>query len=157
MSITLLNNYIKFGLNGIETDLFHGLFPYPSTILSSDVQIHSVSEIHPDYYVDNLKAFTATGTSPNDIMDSVIESVDQWIESGELVGSVGGQLTAFENILKNAQNRLNNGNINATCNLLRNADNFSDGQSPPPDKVEGDAIQDLQEMISIIRTDLGCE
>ena len=160
LSITLLNNSIKFGLNGIETDLFQGLFPYPASILSSEVQIHSVAEKKPDYYVDNLKAFTATGTSPNDIMDSVITSVDEWIQSGELVGTGSGmvgrlQLRVFTTVLLIAERQLNNGNIIGACNRLRNASNMSDGSAP--DLVKGDAVEDLQRMISILKTDIGCE
>ena len=162
LSITLLNNSIKFGLNGIETDLFQGLFPYPATILASEVQIHSVAETQPDYYVDNLKAFTATGTSPNDVMDSVTNAVSEWIESGEIAGtgeggSAEGHLNAFETLLGNAQDLLNRGNVIAACNQLRNASNKSDGQSPPPDFVEGDEVRDLNKMLGILITDLGCE
>jgi hypothetical protein len=95
-------------------------------------------------------------------MDSVIGSVDEWIESGQLVGtgqgeSAEGHLNAFQTLLNNAQDLLNRGNVIGSCNLLRTASMKSDGQSPTHDFVEGDAVQDLQKMIAILITDLGCE
>ena len=163
-SLTFHDDFVTIGIDGNELNLFEAYYYNPANYKEYACYVHGSTALPYDvkYMVDNLKVFTATGTSPNDIMDSVISAVDGWIESGELVGTGEGgsaerRLNIFENILGRAQNLFNNGNIIRACNQLRIASNTSDGQFPPPDLVEGDSVQDLQKMISILRTDIGCE
>jgi hypothetical protein len=163
-SITMHKDFVTIGVDNTEMNLFEGLHQDPEKFNWYGSYVHGTGNLEDDvnYKVDNLKAFTSSGTSPNDILDSVITSVDEWIEDGKLVGVGEGRpaerrLNIFENILGRAQNLFNNGNIIRACNQLRIASNRSDGQFPPPDLVEGDAVQDLQKMISILRTDIGCE
>jgi hypothetical protein len=164
LSITLNDGFITYGINGNETNLFHGLFSYkPTLIIGNAGYVHGhdpLTEIR--YYTDNIKAFTSTGTSTNDIMRSLYNSFSEWRAGGEIIGVGGGgladvRLNTFRVILGIAGLRYQFGNFNGACNLLNNAYNRSDGLPRPPDLVEGDAVQDLNQMINILRTNMGCE
>ena len=162
LSITMHKDFVTIGVNNTEINLFEGLHQDPEKFQWYGSYVHGTGNLVDDvnYKVDNLKAFTSSGASPNDIMDSVISAVDGWIESGELVGVGSGlagrlRLRAFTMALQIADRQLNNGNIIGACNRLRSASNMSDGS--PPDFVKGDAVKDLNKMISILMTDIGCE
>ena len=70
-----------------------------------------------------------------------------------LVRSAG----ALEEMLLNAYYYIEMGNIEEACGQLRQVYRRCDGESPPPDFVQGPAAEDLMEMILHLMEDLGCE
>ena len=60
LSITLHDDYVTFGINGNYTDLFHGLYRNPVTVLQGDAYVHGHDAVtDPDYWVDNIVAHSA--------------------------------------------------------------------------------------------------
>jgi len=60
-------------------------------------------------------------------------------------------------MLNNAVVLFENGDIEGAYGQLAAASRKCDGQSPPPDFVEGEAVTDLQEMLATLMNDCGCE
>ena len=61
LSIKLNDTYVTVGLNGIETDIFNGIYYFPEAVSNSSAYVHAhdtalVSDIN--FYVDNLKAYS---------------------------------------------------------------------------------------------------
>jgi hypothetical protein len=95
-------------------------------------------------------------------IDDVLESVEDWIEVGDLVGvgegeSADRRLTAFVNMLQNAKVLFEDGDNIGGCDQLEAAYRKCDGESPPPDFVEGDeeVLEELRGMIETL--ELECE
>jgi hypothetical protein len=162
LSITLHNSYVTVVINGDKTDIFLGSFQKPPLIDASACEVqggtHSPNDV--EYYIDNIVAFTSTGP----MIDDVLESIDEWTEGEDpdLYGvgegqSADGRLTAFENMIQNARDLFNDGDIEAACDQLAAASRKCDGVEPPPDFVEGDAVPYLHEMLAILMNDFGCE
>ena len=61
LSIALHDDRISFRINGNKTDLFHGLFQKPSSLLKSAVQIKAMADLPYDieYYTDNVVAYSS--------------------------------------------------------------------------------------------------
>jgi hypothetical protein len=154
LSITINDGCVTFGIDGIETNLCDELIQKPdSGFCSARVAVSDV-----DYYVDNLVVYTSTGTT----IDEVLESVEEWIDDGDLVGvgegnSAAGRLGAFENMLENARDLFNADDIIGGCDQLMAASRKCDGESPPPDFVTGSAAEELRGMIETLMTDFECQ
>jgi hypothetical protein len=109
--------------------------------------------------VDYVKSDHLLSTT---IIDEVLDSVEEWIDEGDLVGvgegnSAAGRLNAFVNMLQNAQILFNAGDIIGGCDQLAAAYRKCDGEEPPPDFVIGTAAEELRGMIETLMTDFGCE
>jgi hypothetical protein len=93
--------------------------------------------------------------------DEILESLTEWVDSGELVGTGAGQsaegrLRAFENMLHNSRDLFNNGDFGAACDQLNAAYEKCDGLPAPPDFVEGDATEDMRSLIESLMADFQC-
>lgn len=60
-------------------------------------------------------------------------------------------------MLNNAGALFNDGDIEGACDQLMAAYRKCDGQSPPPDFVEGTAATELRGRIATLMTDFECE
>ena len=59
LSITINEDSITFGIDGNETNLFNGLFAKPDSVWRGDASVHGHdSIINPDYFADNLVAYS---------------------------------------------------------------------------------------------------
>ena len=168
LSMALHDDHVTIGINGNERDLFRGLYYDPQSIsytsFTNNAGVAGCDWEDPnfvdvDYSVDNLVAYTSTGET----IDEVLDSVEEWIGDGDLVGvgegnSAAGRLNAFDNMLNNARDLFNAGDITGACAQLEDAYKKCDGQSPPPDFVEGDEVlAPLQVMITTLMTDFECQ
>ena len=162
-SITAHTDHVTIEINNEIHELFDGEFQRPPSVSESVAIVHGVIDAglgyNVEYFADNLVAYTATGET----IYEVVDSVEEWIDEEDLEGigagaSADGRLTAFENMLTNARVLFENGDIAGACDQLEAASRKCDGQSPPPDFVEGDAvITELQEMLTTLINDFGCE
>jgi Tol biopolymer transport system component len=100
--------------------------------------------------------------SPEEQIDEVIESFDEWVEDGSVEGSgqgnsAAGRLNAFGNMLDEAEALIDAGLYEEACEQLMAAYMKTDGLTPPPDFVTGEQADDLAAMIQDLMDNLGCE
>jgi hypothetical protein len=84
--------------------------------------------------------------------DSVVDGTLEGVGSGK---SADKKLGAFVNMLEVAGYLIISENYDIACDQLTDALAKCDGQSPPSDFVEGDAVGDLAIMIQELKTELG--
>ncbi len=92
---------------------------------------------------------------------SVIDLFDQAVEGGTLVGtgpgnSAAGRLKALRNMLLTAGDLIEQGDIGAACTQLQDVADRSDGNSPPPDFVQGVAAPELFNAVTDLQHALDC-
>ena len=85
-------------------------------------------------------------------IEDVLEFIDDSVEAGDLEGSgpgnsANGRLNALINMIETAGDLIADGLYEEAYQQLEDAYKKCDGQSPPPDFVEGDAAAELAEMI----------
>jgi hypothetical protein len=102
--------------------------------------------------IDNVKIY----------LPDILDSVEDFIETGDLVGtgkgrSADGLIGAFTNMLQNAIDLFNAGDISGACDQLDSAYRKCDGLLHPPDFVEGDAAEDVRLMIESLMAAYQCE
>ncbi|MGB5750053.1 MAG: hypothetical protein WBM69_23955 [Desulfobacterales bacterium] len=71
--------------------------------------------------------------------------------------SDNGRLNAIRNMLEMAGDLIAINDIEGACGQLNAASMKCDGESPPPDFVQGDAAEGLYNMILDLMAELGCE
>jgi len=162
LSITYFDDYVRFGIDDNYFDLFGDRFNRPTAFQRMQGLVHGFAygsvNVNVDYYADNIVIYTST----EETIYEVVDSVEEWIDEEDLEGtgrgaSADGRLNAFDNMLNNAMLLFENGDIEGACDQLAAASRKCDGQSPPPDFVDGDAVTDLQEMLDTLMNDFGCE
>jgi hypothetical protein len=159
-SIIIHDNYITFGIDDSQIDAFHDFFQKPSSITRTAAQIKAMADIPFDieYYADNIVAYTSTGETIYEVVDSVEESINEGDLEGSGAGaSADGRLNAFENMLNTAVALFEDGDIEGACVQLAAAAGKCDGEEPPPDFVEGYDAAAVNGMIEGLMTDFGCE
>ena len=95
-------------------------------------------------------------------INDVLNFFDQSVADGSLEGigrgnSANGRLNALRNMLETASDLIDIGDIEGACGQLKAASKKCDGASPPPDFVTGEAVEELNHMISELMQELGCE
>jgi parallel beta-helix repeat protein len=93
---------------------------------------------------------------------ALVDYFDQAVAAGDLVGSgngnsADGRLNALRNMLLAADDFIAEGEIDEACTQLQDAYERTDGATPPPDFVEGEASDDLATEIAATRSALGCD
>jgi hypothetical protein len=164
LSITFHDLHVTLGINGSETNTsFLGFYQKPDSIEINYSYVHGVTQFpnDVDYYADNIKVYSSTGPTTPTIYE-VVDSVEEWVEDSDLTGTGDGasadrRLNAFENMINTAVALFEDGDIAGACVQLAAAVGKCDGESPPPDLVEGDASEELEEMIEGLMTDFECE
>ena len=61
LSITYQNDHIRVGINGNETNFFHGLYHDPESFIWSYCSVHGSGgpDVNINYYTDNIVAYTS--------------------------------------------------------------------------------------------------
>ena len=95
-------------------------------------------------------------------IDAILDFFDQSVADGTLEGygrgnSANGRLNALRNMLEMAGDLIAIGDIEGACRQLNAALRKCDGDSPPPDFVAGEAVEELYDMILELMDELGCE
>ena len=95
-------------------------------------------------------------------IQELIEFFNESIADGSIEGigrgnSANGRLNALRNILETASDLIDIDDIEGACGQLKAALKKCDGASPPPDFVQGEAVEELNDMISDLMAELGCE
>jgi hypothetical protein len=112
-------------------------------------------EYYSDVALDYLEVSEPTHLAILDFFDaSVADSSIVGIGNGS---SGNGRLNALKNMLKMAGDLINIGDIEGACDQLKAAQKKCDGDSSPPDFVSGDAVTELNYMITELMIELGCE
>jgi len=98
---------------------------------------------------------------PEGEIAEILEFIEDAVASGTLVGTGNGsspenRLNALSNMIEAAGDLIEAGEIEEACGQLMAAYRKCDGESPPPDFVEGAAREELAEMIDALMTSLGC-
>jgi hypothetical protein len=101
------------------------------------------------------------GDTPVEQIEDIIESFDDGIESGDLSGtglgkSAAGRVTAFGNMLQQAEYLIENGFVAEACKQLQAAYNKVDGQPNPSDFIKGSEAAALASQIMALIDDLNC-
>ncbi|MGR9074285.1 MAG: choice-of-anchor Q domain-containing protein [Gammaproteobacteria bacterium] len=97
-----------------------------------------------------------------DTPDTLVEFFNEAVQAGDLTGAGTGQsasnrLDALGNMLALAADLVAQGSIAEACDQYLDALRKTDGDPVPPDFVQGEAADDLAQLIINIREDLGCE
>jgi hypothetical protein len=114
-----------------------------------------------DYYLIESESYHFESIS-NPSIDGIRSFFDDAVAMGTLGGngttatSSDGKLTAFANMLAQADALIGIGDLQGACTQLLAAYAKVDGLTPPPDFVTGPAIEDLAEMIQDLMDSLGC-
>ena len=92
----------------------------------------------------------------------ILDFFDESVADGNLVGdgpgnSAENRLNALRNMIEAEGNLIDAELIEDACWQLQDAYNRTDGESPPPDFVTGDAAAELAGMIEELMESLGCE
>ncbi len=101
--------------------------------------------------------------TPEEQAQAIQDFIDSSIEQGNLVGNgpndnaSKGKLRAFQNMLISAYDLIASGDIQGACVQLSDAYEKTDGQSNPPDFVDGDAAVQVAAMIQNLMASLGCQ
>ena len=103
----------------------------------------------------------AVGSASAQIAD-MLDFVEMAVAEGSLAGngpggSGSGRLNALISQIETAGDLVEAGMIDEACDQLQDAFNRTDGESPPPDFVAGDAAMELALLISILQASLGCD
>ena len=91
----------------------------------------------------------------------ILAFFDQSIINKKLYGmgpgkSAVNRLNAFRNMLVSLENLTSTGEIDKACGRISAISNKCDGQSPPPDFVNGEATQNLSNLIKELALNFGC-
>ena len=113
--------------------------------------------------VDNLMA-RVTGVeelSPEEEIARILDFFDTSVESETLEGDGTGnsaekRLNALRNMIEAARDLIAAGDIDAACQQLQDVYNRTDGETPPPDFVTGEAASELATMILELMAEIGC-
>ncbi len=98
-------------------------------------------------------------------LELTVESVLTWIDSavaeGSLEGSgagasADGRLNALIKMIELSADLIESGFVDEACSQLLDVLRKTDGQSPPPDFVEGPAAADLAQFVLELKENLGC-
>jgi len=137
--------------DGFALSTIHDLEDWPGQPDLNWVELFCANEFLYDVFVDDLWALTAGDIVifGIDSIDDVIGDFDAGVAAGDLV-AVGGQgnLSAFRNKLTNIAKWLESGNTGAACIALLEAQQRSDGLTPPKDWVAGSAVEQPADSIS---------
>jgi hypothetical protein len=93
-------------------------------------------------------------------IDAILTFFDKSVQVGAILGhgqgnSTNGRLNALRTMLEVARDLKNIGDTHAACHLLEAALIRLDGETPPPDWVEGSAVQELYAMTTTVMEQLG--
>jgi hypothetical protein len=99
--------------------------------------------------------------TPSEEADNILRFIDYAVSDGVLEGegkgrSAKGRLTAFINKIESARRLIESGSVSDACDQLSDALQRTDGQTPPPDFVGGEAAPEVMDMIGELMTALGC-
>ncbi len=98
---------------------------------------------------------------PSERIQAILDFFDSKWASGELIGNGPGtsavnRAYALRNMIEAAGDQLAGGELALVCEQLMDAYRRTDGATPPPDFVDGDAAAELASMIYELWTDIGC-
>jgi hypothetical protein len=119
-----------------------------------------VTDIAGNHLVQEIVSSFTTEGQPT--IDANLEFFDKSVTDGILTGDGPGKsaphrLNALRNILEMAGDLIAINDIEGACGQLKAASKKCDDEFPPPDFVQGDAAEDLYNMILELMTELGCE
>ena len=158
---------------------------FSPTVLGSLTDTLSIRTNNP-FVGKKLVYLSGTGISKEDIaIEDILDFFDSAVASGKLIGDDGGKLTdyqlsysqnkkksdkernsaenrlnALRNMIKSADNMVQDGNLDGACEQIFDVYHKTDGQSPPdsaPDFVAGEAKEDLADMIFAFSQILDCK
>jgi hypothetical protein len=94
-------------------------------------------------------------------LEDVLTAFDGWVDAGTLAGagpgrSADGRIGALRNMLVEAGNLLEAGDLAGACSQLWDAYLRTDGDPQPPDFVSGSSASLLADIILQLRNELGC-
>jgi hypothetical protein len=98
---------------------------------------------------------------PEEQIAEILDFIDASVAEGTLAGSGPGnsaqnRLNALINMIEASGDLIEAGDIDQACGQLMAVHRKCDGESPPPDFVEGDAAAELAQMILNLIASLGC-
>jgi uncharacterized repeat protein (TIGR01451 family) len=110
---------------------------------------------------DNSDIDTTPVLTPEEQAQALLEFIDDAVADGTLTGSgpggsADGRLGALINKIETARALAAKGKLLRACSQLRSALLRTDGLTPPPDFVEGEAAEVLAEAIRRLQTRVGC-
>ena len=99
---------------------------------------------------------------PEPTIDAILDFFDESVEAGTLEGhgrgnSANNRLNNLRKKLLKASDLIEFGDIDGGCAHLSVALKKCDGIAPPPDFVSGEAVEELNNMISELMVELGCD
>ena len=98
---------------------------------------------------------------PEEEIAEILDFIDLSVDAGDLEGTGNGsspahRLNALMNMIEAAGDLIEAGHIEGACGQLMAVYRKCDGESPPPDFVEGAAREELAQRIQDLMTSLGC-
>ena len=96
---------------------------------------------------------------PEQVIQDILDFIDDSVSAGDLSGSgpgnsASGRLNALVNMVESAGDLIEEGDYETAFDQLETVYKKCDGETPPPDFVEGDAREELAGMILDLMADL---
>jgi len=135
--------------------------PSAAGYVTAVLQIESTDSLNPLQKV--FLGGVGVGVQPPPVsIQAILEFFDASVEAGTLDGTGTvpwlreWRLYRMRNMIERAGYFIDHGWIGLACWQLESIYNRCDGQSPPPDLVEGEAALELNAMILQLMADMGC-
>jgi hypothetical protein len=118
-------------------------------------------EVHLLFFTRDWTLMQAQVSKPC-TAEEIVAFIKNSVQEGKLAGngpgkSAEGRLGALINMIEAAGNMIKAGLTEDACQQLQDAYNRTDGASPPPDFVTGEAAAELAQRIQELMVSLGCE
>jgi hypothetical protein len=131
-------------------------------VVAAGLEILSDDPDEASVVVDLTGAGVASEAPPAEQVATTLEFIEDSVLAGTLEGegsggSASGRLNALINQIEAAGDLITAGQVAEGCDQLLDALRRTDGESPPPDFVTGEAASQLALLIEITRDELGCQ
>ncbi len=108
------------------------------------------------FFDTSVASGTITGNEGGKENDYTLASLQQNVQASKKDKSADNRLNAFRNMLEEAGQLIDNGDIEDACGQLKSSYKKCDGNDLPPDFVKGYSAPELAEMINELRANLEC-
>jgi hypothetical protein len=136
--------------------------PTKEGMAAAVLEIHSDDRPPPGPIAEfDLQGFGVPETPPPAMLSDVIAFFDDGLDGGTIAGqgpgkSANNRARAFGNMLHAADDLISEGELETACDQLESASQKVDGESRPPDFLDGDDVPALHQMLLDVMAALGC-
>ena len=108
------------------------------------------------FFDTSVASGTITGSERGKANDYTLASLQQNVQKSKKDKSADNRLNSFRNMLEEAGQLIDNGDLEDACGQLKSSYRKCDGNDSPPDFVEGYSAPEMAGMINELRAKLEC-